>query len=93
MFYFPLEKGGMEQFTTCDTYLNYEINKWLQVGVGGNVSWINTDENEWSWKLGPNITIKDPIQILPGGKGDFTIRTTWDQDGEWRLFLRKTFTF
>lgn len=93
MYYIPLGREGTRQFTTCNTYLNYEINKWLQIGVGGNAYWADTGKDEWSWRLGPNMKIKDPFTILPGGKGDFTIRTTWDQDGEWALFLQKTFTF
>jgi len=89
MFYVPLEKKGTEQFTTCDTYLNYEITDNIQLGVGGNAYW----SDEWSWRIGPNLKIKDPFSVLPGGSGDFTVRATWDRHGEWRLFLQKTFTF
>lgn len=93
MYYLPLESEGTEQFSTCTTFLNYKVNDWLQVGVGGNVSWANIGDDEWKWRVGPNIVIKDPIGILPGGVGDLNLRFTWDQDEEVMLRIQKTFTF
>ncbi len=93
MYYLPLESEGTEQFSTLTTSLNYKINDWLQVGVGGNASWANVGDDEWTWRVGPNIVIKDPIGILPGGVGDFNLQLTWDQDGEEMLRIQKTFTF
>lgn len=93
MYYSPLEKEGVEQFNTFNTYLNYKVTDWFHAGLGGNLSWVNGRDEEWHLRLGPNFTIKDPINIMPGGKGDLHIRFTWGEKEDWRFFLRKTFSF
>lgn len=93
MYYIPLEDEGIRQFSTCNTYLDYRVNDWLEVGVGGTVYWADTEDDQWKWKLGPNIIIKDPIKLLPGGIGDFNLRFTWDEQGDVAWMLQKTFTF
>lgn len=92
MVYVPLESEGISQFASCTNYLDYRLNDWLEVGIGGTVYWADTGGEEWQWKVGPNIIIKDPIKLF-GGTGDINLRATWDQDGEFMLRVQKTFSF
>lgn len=93
MVYIPLESEGVSQFLSCTNYLDYKINDWLEVGVGGTAYWADVGNEEWQWRIGPNIIIKDPIKLFPGGIGDINLRATWDQDGAFMLRIQKTFSF
>lgn len=93
MVYIPLESEGIDQISVCTTYLDYRITDWLEAGIGGTAYWADIGDEEWQWKIGPNIIIKDPVKLFPGGIGDINLRATWDQDGEFLLRVQKTFSF
>lgn len=90
IYYLPLSKKGIRQFSTCFSFLDYKFSNQLELGVGGSAYWAS---GKWQWLFGPNIVIKDLIPILPGGTGDFNLCPATNQDKELTVQIQKTFTF
>lgn len=93
----PLNGRGNEHFDTVDSYLNYNLNEWLQVGIGGQFSWINeedskTQEDDLVWRVGPNFTLKNPIELF-GGTGWINIRPAYESSTDWSILFQPVFSF